>query len=135
MSVQCSEMYVQFCPIMSMWSGFRVHMLFSGHGLQFSYLQFKFNYILVDRNVSIFEYPEFSSVVECACSRGFASESSSNRERFSQAFSSHGCWIGFCARDDFKHSEVKWGQLTWLVFRESMTTCKPALQCTRVERS
>ena len=95
-------------------------------GLQFSFLQLKLlNFI--DRNVSNFEYPEFSSVVECALSGGFTP--SSNRERFSF------CWIGFCARDDFKHSEVKWRLLPRLVLRESMTTCRLALQCTRVERS
>jgi hypothetical protein len=25
------------------------------------------------------------------------------------------CWNGFCARDYFKHSEVKWRQLPWLL--------------------
>jgi hypothetical protein len=25
------------------------------------------------------------------------------------------CWIGFCARDDFKHSEAKWRQLPWFL--------------------
>ena len=48
------------------------------------------------------EYHLFSSVVECAFSGGFTP--SSNRERISF------CWIGFCARDDFKHSEVRWRQ-------------------------
>ncbi len=28
------------------------------------------------------------------------------------------CWIGVCKRDDFKHSEVKWRLLPWLVLRE-----------------
>ncbi len=89
-------------------------------GLQFSFLQF--NYI--NSNVSPIEYPEFSSVVEYAFLGGFTP--SSNRERFSF------CWIGFCTRDDFKHSEVKWHQLPWQVLQESMTTCRLALQCRRV---
>ncbi len=92
-------------------------------GLQISFLQL--NYI--NHNVSLNEYPEFSSVVECAFSGGFTP--SSIRKRFSF------CWIGFCARDDFKHLEVKWRQLPWLVLRESMTSCRLALQCTRVESS
>jgi hypothetical protein len=43
------------------------------------------------------------------------------------------CWIGFCARDNFKRMEVKWCQLPWLVLLESMTSCRLALQCTTVE--
>ncbi len=72
-------------------------------GLQFSFLQFN----LINRNVSHIEYPEFSSVVECAFSGGFTP--SSYRERFSSSF----CWIGFCARDDFKHSI--WNPDQWYV--------------------
>ncbi len=92
-------------------------------GLQFSFFHFNF----INSNVSHIEYPEFSSVVECTFYGGFTP--SSNRERFSF------CWIGFCARDDFKHLEFKWRQLPWLVLRESMTSCRLALQCTRVELS
>jgi hypothetical protein len=91
-------------------------------GLKFSFLQFNF----INSNVSLIEYPEFSSVVECAFSGGFIP--SSNRERFSF------CSNGFCALDDFKHSEVKWRQLPWMVLLESMTACRPAQQCTKVER-
>ncbi len=71
----------------------------------------------------------FSSVVECAFSGGLIP--SSNHERYSF------CWIGFCAHDDFKleHLAVELRQLHWLVLRESMTTCRLALQCTRVEHS
>jgi hypothetical protein len=92
-------------------------------GLQYSFLQFNF----MSRNVLLLEYLEFSSVVECAFSGGFTTPSL-NCEGFSF------CWIGFCARDDFKHSEVKWRLLHWQVLRESLTTCRLALQCTRVER-
>ncbi len=82
-------------------------------GLQFSFLQF--NYI--NSHVLLIEYLEFSSVVECAFSGGFTPSSNSKRFSF--------CWIGFWARDYFKHSEVKWRQLPWLVLWESMTTCRP----------
>jgi hypothetical protein len=45
--------------------------------------------------------------------------SSSNRERLSF------CWIGFCARDDFKPSEVKWRLLPWPPPRvnDNLQTC------------
>ncbi len=45
------------------------------------------------------------------------------------------CWIGFCARDYSKHSEAKWHQLPWLLPETLLTTCRLALQCTKVERS
>ncbi len=68
-------------------------MMFSG--LQYSFLQFNF---MSRNNVSLLEYLEFSSVVECAFSGSFTP--SLNREGFRVSF----CWIGFCARDDLKHS-------------------------------
>ncbi len=44
-------------------------------------------------------------------------------------------WIGFCARDCFKHSEAKWHpSLLPRLFSEALETgTAPGLQCTKVE--
>ena len=44
-------------------------------------------------------------------------------------------WIGFCARDCFKHLEAKWRLLPRLFSEALETGTAPGLQCTKLERS
>ena len=67
------------------------------------------------------------SAVECAFAEAVLASSIPEKFTF--------CWIGYLARDIFKHSEVKWRQLPWLRSETLLPTCMLVLQCTKVERS
>ncbi len=83
--------------------------------------------LCVIKNKSQVFHRNSSSVGKCACSEFTCPSSTLEKVPF--------CWIGFCARDDFKHSEAKWRQLPWSLSETLLTTCRLTLQCTKLERS